>query len=140
MELNKELLEKAKTATSAEELLALVKENEVEMTEESAKAYFELMQAQTKTGELSDEELDNVAGGGCHQGDGRMITTVANSCEHFCCKYCGSGRKIVHREAFGTKPECANDFCRMRSAWCEHCEHMSYESGLWLCNHPANRE
>ena len=33
-------------------------------TEEEAKAYFE--QLHPKTGELSDDELDNVAGGGCH--------------------------------------------------------------------------
>ena len=55
-----ELLEKAKTAKSAEELLAMAKAEKVELTEEeAAKAFAEL----NKTGELSDEELDNVAGG-----------------------------------------------------------------------------
>ena len=62
MQLNKELLEKAKEAKSAEELLSLAKENGVELTSEEAAEYF----AQLHTsGELSDEELDNVAGGGC---------------------------------------------------------------------------
>ena len=56
------MLEKAKTAKSAEELLAMAKAEKVELTEEeAAKAFAEL----NKTGELSDEELDNVAGGGC---------------------------------------------------------------------------
>ena len=60
MQFSKELIEKAKTAKTAEELLALAKAEKVELTEEeAAKAFAEL----NKTGELSDEELDNVAGG-----------------------------------------------------------------------------
>ena len=60
MNITKELSEKAKQAKTAEELLAMAKEENVELTEEqSAKAFAEL----NKTGELSDEELDNVAGG-----------------------------------------------------------------------------
>ena len=42
MELNKELLAKAKEAKTPEELLALAKENGMELTEESAKAYAEI--------------------------------------------------------------------------------------------------
>ena len=61
MNISKELLEKAKTAKSAEELLEMAKAENIELTEEqAAKAFAEL----NKTGELSDEELDNVAGGG----------------------------------------------------------------------------
>ena len=61
MNISKELIEKAKTAKTAEELLAMAKAEKVELTEEeAAKAFAEL----NKTGELSDEELDNVAGGG----------------------------------------------------------------------------
>ena len=60
MNISKELLEKAKTAKSAEELLAMAKEENIELTvEQAAKAFAELH----KMGELSDEELDNVAGG-----------------------------------------------------------------------------
>lgn len=58
-----ELIEKAKQAKSAEELLAMAKENGIEMTEEAAKANFDKL---NKSGELSDEELDNVSGGGCN--------------------------------------------------------------------------
>ena len=36
-----ELIEKAKSAKTPEELMALAKENGMELTEESAKAYFE---------------------------------------------------------------------------------------------------
>lgn len=59
---HEELILKAKEAKNAEELLALAKENGIEMTEESAQAYFEQL---NKKGELADEELDNVSGGAC---------------------------------------------------------------------------
>ena len=58
---SQEMLEKAKAARSAEELRALAKENDVELSEEEAAAYFSRLHS---SGELSDEELDNVAGGG----------------------------------------------------------------------------
>ncbi len=51
-------MEKAKQANSPEELLALAKVNDYPLDEESAKAYFEKIH---KSGELSDDELDNVA-------------------------------------------------------------------------------
>ena len=65
--MNQELILKAKEASSAEELMALAKENGMEMTEEQAQAYFDVTH---KTGELADDELDNVAGGGCGGGGG----------------------------------------------------------------------
>ena len=62
MNVSKELLEKARTANSAEELLAMAKAESVELTtEEAVQAFAKL----NKNGELSDEELDNVSGGGC---------------------------------------------------------------------------
>ena len=45
---------KQRKAKSKEELLALAKENGIELTEESAKAYYDTMH---QSGELSDEEL-----------------------------------------------------------------------------------
>ena len=60
---NNELLEKAKQTKSAEELLALAKENKIEMTDEQAKAYY--AQLHPASGEIADDELENVAGGGC---------------------------------------------------------------------------
>ena len=62
MNISKELLEKAETAKSAEELLEMAKAEKIKLTEEEAVKVFEEL---NKNGELSDEELDNVAGGGC---------------------------------------------------------------------------
>ena len=65
MNISKELIEKAKTAKSAEELLEMAKAENIELTEEEAAQAFAKM---NKNGELSDEELHNVAGGGCPGG------------------------------------------------------------------------
>ena len=60
MKISKELLKKAKTAKTAEELLEMAKAENIELSaEQAAKAFAEL----NKSGELSDEELDNVSGG-----------------------------------------------------------------------------
>ena len=60
--MNEELLKKAKAAKSAGELLELAKANSVELTEAEAESYFSQLH---QSGELSDEELSAVAGGGC---------------------------------------------------------------------------
>ena len=60
MNISKELLEKAKQAKTAEELIEMAKEENIELTVEQATKALAKM---NKNGELSDEELDNVAGG-----------------------------------------------------------------------------
>lgn len=60
-----EMMEKAKRAESAEHLQILAKEGGMEITLEEAKEYFGQLKAQS--GELADEELDAVAGGGCEK-------------------------------------------------------------------------
>ena len=61
--MNQELITKAKAAKSVEELLELAKASNVELSEEQAKEYFAKLNP-TK-GELSDDDLDDVSGGGC---------------------------------------------------------------------------
>ncbi|MDY3221524.1 MAG: hypothetical protein SOX11_00035 [Lachnospiraceae bacterium] len=124
----KELLEKAKAAKTPEEIQAIARENGMEdFSLESAKAYYEQFH---KEGELSDEELDNVAGGACYTDDGRMVTTIANFCEDgHRCKKCG--RNFIHE---GHAPDC------FEGPNCKDCKHMSYEKGLWLCNYEGNRK
>ena len=126
MEQNKELLEKAKAAKSAEELLALAKENGVELTESEAAEYFAQIH---KSGELADEELDNVAGGGCHKKDGRLVVTMMYKCENFACK-CGRTGDHYHQDYTGGRIPAETS--------CKSCKYCTYESGLWLCNNPAN--
>ena len=56
---NAEMIEKAKAVKSAEELIALAKDNGVEMTADEARKYFE----QINLLALDDELLDMVSGG-----------------------------------------------------------------------------
>ena len=60
MNFTPEQFAKAKAAKNAEELIALAKENGIEMTEEEAKNLFAKLHAE---GELADDELGNVSGG-----------------------------------------------------------------------------
>ena len=61
MTFTNEQIIKAKAAKTAEELLAMAKESGIEMTAEQAAKYFAEL---NKQGELSDDELTSVAGGG----------------------------------------------------------------------------
>lgn len=90
-----ELMKQAKSAATPESLLALAKENGIELTGEEAKAYFD--QLHPGTGELSDEELDNVAGGGCYAYDGALLTTIGYRCKLY---------EAAPDRAFGVKGTC----------------------------------
>ncbi|MBE6596556.1 MAG: hypothetical protein E7641_02695 [Ruminococcaceae bacterium] len=146
-----EIIEKAKKAKSRDELLALAKENGIELSEKEASIYFEQLSA--ASGEISDDELKNVAGGGCYSSDGRLIVTVLHSCDLWTCNNCGKGLSMVrfrnrnfpygHPNAYGYQKEHHNyNYCHRtdrESEWvCKNCVHMSYE-GVWYCNHPDKR-
>lgn len=124
--MNNELFEQAKKAKSAEELMSLAKENGMELTKEEAEAYFAQL---NKSGELSDEELDNVAGGGCHNKDGRLVVTVWYNCSDFTCKKCG-------RKNTGDHFHIIDGYRTNYMQQCQFCKYISYEGGLWLCNKP----
>ena len=137
MELSAELMAKAKAAATPEELLALAKENDIELTEEGARLCFDHLHP--KTGELSDDELDNVAGGGCYSSGGRLKTTCGHKCRHY----------VDGPSTFGVRGTC----CRCLY-W--GVDPNAVKSGLWNtiieltilaakamepreCFHPANR-
>ena len=85
MQFTSEQIEKAKAAKSVEQLLALAKENGIEMTEEEAAKYYAEWH---KEGALADEELSNVNGGSfCYGGSTYssdlphyLIVTSGHSC------------------------------------------------------------
>ena len=93
--MNEELIAKAKEAKSAAELLSLAKENNIELTEEQAKTYFAQLnpttgelddnkpsevEELTDADELSEAELDNVAGGGCGGGSEKKCRRCGSPC------------------------------------------------------------
>ena len=87
---DEELIVKAKQANSVEELMALAKENGYPMDEKKAEVYFEKLH---KMGELSDDELGNVAGGGCNRckfcGGDLDAVKSHSTFKTLCCPYCG---------------------------------------------------
>jgi len=136
--LTPELIEKARTAKTAEELQVLAKENDWEMTEESAVAYF--AQLNPPAGELSDDELDNVSGGGCYNDD-RLVVTVGYICSAWRCKNCDD-HHIYNNERNSWDIHTCPEYCGggKVAACCDTCAFCSYEKGLWLCNCLSNRK
>lgn len=135
--LTQEMIQKAKATKSIEELKALAKENGLELADEEAVDYYE--QLHITTGELEDDELDNVAGGGCHKKDGRLIVTMFNSCDKWACYICGSSERNLG-DAHGCGYIRNGKYSMYRRIQCNYCKHSSREKGMLLCNHPDNRE
>lgn len=135
--LTPELIEKARVAKTAEELQALAKESGWEMTAEEAAAYF--AQLHPASGEMNDDELENVAGGGCHS-DNRLVVTVGTQKECFVCKKCGStrGDEKTEYDIYGYMHFCDYTSKHATIDCCNECRYCTYEKGLWLCNNPAN--
>lgn len=136
--MNEELIMKARTAKSPEELMALAKENGIELDEDGARSYFEQL---NKSGELSDEELDNVSGGGCHIKVGRKkYTVVTNHCrclfgygtEWENWLYVGrDGRKYLEKGAV-QRPD-SFWYWGVPDGCCGTCLHLMFAGGIGYC-------
>ena len=114
---NAEMIEKAKVAKSAEELLEIAKANNIEMTADEAKTYF--AQLNPKSGELDDDDLDNVAGGagGCNNSEDRQ------------CPDCGATLKSI----VGT-----DDTMKFKCSTCNK-EFAAYASEGFSMLHPVKK-
>lgn len=94
-----EYIKKARAAKDSAQLLELAKAEGYAMSQAEADALFAKLHA--STGELADEELEAVAGGGCSNGymscsiDGhyyRLVDDRSDSCSRLVCRACGGGR------------------------------------------------
>ena len=128
MEFTKELLEKVKAAKTAEELKELAKDRGLELTaEEAEKVFAELNQSC----ELSDEELDNVAGGGC---GGRFTPSPDGKA--------GSEREVVFLYQIGQEVEIYTNYAGMSTRTKRHRvleRTVSSDKNIWkeLFNYPC---
>ena len=86
---NAEIIEKARGSKSAEELLQIAKENNIELTADEAAVYF--AQLSPNSGEIDDDELDNVAGGACGVRSGDTVRVTSGET----CPICGSNTGTV---------------------------------------------
>ncbi len=128
--MNEEMILKARAAKSPEELLKTAHENGIDLTEESAKSYFELAH---KSGELADEELINAAGGGCYRDGKYIVTDTAHACKEYKCRFCGG-----LGEDSGEDVRCRCDsylICRKCEYIGEHYDNPELNTvGQYICN------
>ncbi|MDE5883549.1 MAG: hypothetical protein K2H29_00475 [Oscillospiraceae bacterium] len=127
-----ELIAKARQEKSPEALLALAEANNITLTQDEARDYFAQLHEQcNQSGELSDDELDNVSGGGCYYGDGRLVVTLAYYCKRYRCNLCN--------QEFS--PGVLDSHWCIRgsvSSNCSTCVYKSNKGMRMLCNHPDN--
>ena len=97
-----ELIENAKKAASPEELLRFAKENDFDITAEYAAQLFAKLHPNSAV--LSDEELTNVAGGGCSSGE----------CK---CPRCGSTDLSYHGSYMDIYEKLECNSCRYDFLW-----------------------
>ena len=121
-----DIIQKARKAESVEALIALAKENKIELSEEEAKAYFNHLH---QNGELADDELTNVAGGQCKNGD-KYVVIATTSCEQWKCPDCGG--KLYDSIFITCLHDCTDG--KTKPAYCTTCAYCTYEKGLWLCS------
>ena len=134
-----EMIEKAKAVKNTDELIALAKKNGIELSEEEAKTYF--LQLNPKSGELSDDELDNVAGGGCETSDGHTVVTSEKTC--FTGQY-SPNYVTYYKGTQWEKSEWNNESdMTLRKIWwgncsgpnkCGNCIHLEVNGGIGYCS------
>ena len=110
-----EMIEKAKAAKSAEELLEVAKAGGIEMTADEAATYF--AQLNPQSGELDDDALDGVAGGcgSTYVPDGTIRVTSGQTCPK-----CGSTEGYVSMKAYG-KPTVFCNKCNEGFVFLDNC-------------------
>ncbi len=129
--INDESLKKAFLEAKEDGKLAeFLAENGCGVALEEAKAF--LASKQGKDGELSDDELDRVAGGrkcGTIYNNCRPVVAATNDCEYWVCEKCGTKEsKPTWRETVCST--CGSTVC------CGYCKYSRYEDALLQCFNP----
>ena len=137
-----EMIEKAKATKSAEELLEIAKANGVEMTADEAKTYF--AQLTPKSGELDDDDLDNVAGGACQStSSGRTVVSSGCAClngqfEHVCVNPSAGDYTLRRTDNEGLRKTWA-EFAYGYGGRCGVCYHLEFEGSTGVCGMSGQR-
>lgn len=127
-----ELLAKAKEAKDEKELLAMAKKEGIDLTEDSVKSLFMHLHSE---GELSEDELGDVSGGGCQKKiNNHNFTVVTSACNCFTGKWVDSW--------VGYARCCRKDNIQLRETWyalsskgkCGTCLYLEFDSnGIGVC-------
>ncbi len=126
--MNEELIAKARQAASPEEIMKIAEENEIEMCKEEAESIYKQLHT---SGEMSDDELESVAGG-CNSTSGKTIVTCGCGC------FNGQYKKI--------DPDDVGGGLDLRNMWygfaggednnspcCGTCVHLKFKRGVGYC-------
>lgn len=127
---NASLLEKAKKAEKKEELMALAKENSIYLTDKEAEDYLESFKSSLKQGELEDDELDDVSGGGCKTTvGGKKYVVVSSGVKCFTGFY-----EEVDSVNYGYRKSGGNAlwFLNSSSGCCGRCRYLKFTNGNTL--------
>jgi len=138
---HEELILKAKEAKTVEEILTIAKENGLDVGIEEAEMYLKMNR---ESGELSDEDLDNVTGGGVYTlRGGYLIVTNFHECHRWICDSCGGTdfeyMRVGSESGWAYAHQCGGHphGC---SKGCSTCEYMDYRFPFQICTHPETRK
>lgn len=138
-----EMIEKAKAVKSVDELIDMAQADGLELTPEDAKTYFEMLNP--KSGEISDDELDAVSGGGCKsRKSGRTVVT------NHCTCFTGMWEPLIAKTWTEGSPGFSDykyhetwvryDNRTLRDTWqvktpykCGSCCHLEFEGATGVC-------
>ena len=149
------LLHGAEMIKSQDELAALLKENGIELDNETTSRYFSYLEK--KNGEMEDDELDLVSGGGCQTdvgGDKKTVVTSACRCftGEYALNFSPDLFKDVDLGRIGTVavplpnmtyyPLYTTDNKELRMIWsticgygdCGSCARLAFKCGLGYCS------
>ncbi len=122
------LIEKARKAKSKEELIALAKENSISLADGEAEYYLDLLSDSSIHGEVGDDELDDVSGGGCKKtvdGKKHKVVSARTKC------FTGHYRKYNPVIRDGGLREIW-DFWSLDHC-CGDCENLGLKDGVGYC-------
>ncbi len=138
---HEELILKAKSAKSADDILEIAKENGLDVSREDAEMY---IQTNSENGELSDEALDNVTGGAAYTlRDGYLIVTNFHECDRWKCDSCGGDdiqyMRVASESGWDWAHKCGGHPNGCGKS-CATCKYMVYRFPFQICTHHETRK
>ncbi len=124
--MNEELIAKARQASSSEEIMKIAEENDIEMCKEEAEMIYKQLHT---SGEVSDEELESVAGGGCKGSGGLTIVTSACKCFNGQFEQADLSRSSDMQIMWSVFSGGGNNTKKV----CGECKHLVFKSGIGYC-------
>lgn len=127
------LMQEYKDACENGTVAEFLRAHECAATEDEVNAF---LSAHGTSGELSDDELDDVAAGkkcGTVYNDGKPVVSKHNSCHRWRCFKCGCKKGGVHDDV--QYLHWPVDY----STHCEGCKYFSYTFHFGTCEHPERR-